>query len=213
MRTTEIETFEKNPGQVSVAGLMEIILGGDTEKQVREVCAAYGEGRGDRLPIGAADFRDLMWAGLTKARAIKLAAAIELGRRVYGHGPEEMKQMGQPKNIAKYFMPMLRYEKVEHFMVLYLDNKLQMLGVQEIAKGNVKCCTVDMAEIMRWAIRYGAVGMVLVHNHPSGDTEPSKDDKDLTKAVAAAANLLDLEVYDHIIIGENYFSFHDNGLM
>lgn len=198
---------------ISTAALMEIILGPKSESVVREVCTAYGEGKGDKLPLGGADWRDFVNMGLTKSRAMKLAAAIELGRRLYGRAPARRAHMNDAQRVAEHFKPLLRYESIEHFYVMFLDNQLHNLGTVEIAKGGLTQCTVDLAQIMRWALRYNARGMILCHNHPSGDTAPSQDDKDLTVSVKRAAETLDIDVYDHVIIGEGYYSFQENGLI
>lgn len=102
-------------------------------------------------------------------------------------------------------MEKLRHESQEHFLICFLNVKNKLLGYKEISIGNMNAASADIKEGMRWALRYKAYNIILIHNHPSGDPEPSRADIGVTKAFSDAAKLLDMSVLDHIIIGDGIF--------
>jgi len=118
------------------------------------------------------------------------------------------------KEVFDYLYHTLRDLKREKFKVLFLDSKNQILEEKTLFEGTVDSSAVYPREIMKDALRYNASSLIFVHNHPSGDPEPSACDRDLTRELVFAANLMQLRVLDHIIIGNNrYFSFADKGLI
>lgn len=211
--------FESHPELSSLQELITIILGGKTAGIAREVVKEYGtelrNGDTDTSLMGSAEFHDLMCIkGMTKSRALKLCAAIELGNRLASQSSRRYVNLGSPENVYLYFGPKLRWKEQEHFVVAYVNVKNRMLGYKEITKGNLNAAPVDIKEVLRWGIRFKAYGLILIHNHPSGYCEPSKEDTDITKAFASAARLLDMEVLDHVIIGSgSYVSLHERGTL
>ena len=105
-------------------------------------------------------------------------------------------------------------EKKEIFKVMFLDGKNRLIEAEDLFEGSLTSSVVYPREIMKKAIKYDAANLIFVHNHPSGDPDPSPSDKDITKELLFAGNLLQIKVLDHIIIGDNkYFSFADEGLI
>ena len=123
-------------------------------------------------------------------------------------------KMKNPKSIADYYMEQLRHAKQELLMCAFFDSKNNFLGDVVISKGAVNYSYVSPRDIFRYAFDYEAVMFILLHNHPSGDPIPSEDDLRVTKRIEKGAQLLQLELVDHIIIGDNtYFSFKENELI
>lgn len=113
---------------------------------------------------------------------------------------------GSPENVSRFFMERLRHETQEHFCVAYTNVKNRLIGWKEISIGGLNAAPADVKEAMKWAIRFKAYGLILVHNHPSGYPEPSKEDIELTKNFAEAAKFVDCEVLDHVIIGDGFYT-------
>ena len=210
--------FDERAKIASLYDLLAIIIGGDAEKSlakagnvVRECVDAYG---GEYTALSSADWRDfVVSAGLTKTAAIKVAAAIELGKRLdASHDKRTRENFGRPENVARFFMERLRHETQEHFCVAYTNVKKRLIGWKEISIGGLNSAPADVKEAMKWAIRFKAYGLILVHNHPSGYPEPSREDIALTKNFSKAAKFIDCEVLDHVIIGDGiYTSLHARG--
>lgn len=209
--------FESHPELSSLQELITIILGGKSSEIACEVVNEYGADTSDRERdsslLGNAEYHDLMAIkGMTKTRALKLCAAIELGNRLASQSSTRFVSLSSPEKVYRFFSPKLRYKEQEHLVVAYTNVKNRMLGYKEITKGNLNAAPVDIKEALKWGIRYKAYGLILIHNHPSGFTEPSKEDEDITKAFVSAARLLDMEVIDHVIIGSgSYVSMHERG--
>ncbi|KXB91772.1 putative DNA repair protein RadC [Veillonellaceae bacterium DNF00626] len=155
---------------------------------------------------------DFLSYGLTKAQATKAAAVINLANRISSLSPKQV-LMRTPEKVFNHF-EYLKAEEQEHFIVCFLNIKNRLLGYKEISIGNLNAAPADIKEAMRWALRFKAYGLILVHNHPSGDPEPSRADIHLTKAFAKAANLLDMTILDHLVIGDDIFvSFQERGYL
>lgn len=155
---------------------------------------------------------DFLSYGLTKAQATKAAAIIKLSNRISSLAPKQI-LMRTPEKVFKVF-EYLKAKEQEHFIVCFLNVKNRLLGYKEISIGNLNAAPADIKEAMRWALRFKANGLILVHNHPSGDPEPSQADIHLTKAFAKAANLLDMTVLDHLVIGDGIFiSLQERGYL
>jgi len=123
-------------------------------------------------------------------------------------------QLKSSKAIFDYLYQSMQKNKKEIFKVMFLDGKNKLIETEDLFEGDLTTSAVYPREIIKKAIKYDAVGLIFVHNHPSGDPEPSHSDKDITKKLVSAAKLMGLEVLDHIIIGDNkYFSFADDGLI
>jgi DNA repair protein RadC len=151
--------------------------------------------------------------GLGEAKAATLKAAIELGRRMSLQEPEARATIGSPADAAALVQFEMGALEQEHLRAIILDTRNQVLEIAEIYKGSVNAAQVRIAEIFRPAIRRNAPALIVVHNHPSGDPSPSVDDISLTKLVREAGTLLDIEVLDHLVIGQGrYVSMKERGL-
>lgn len=149
--------------------------------------------------------------GMTDKRAEKIVASLEIGKRL-NNARKGRALFNTPQRIADYFMAKLRYETQEYFFVAYLNCKCKVLRIQKIGIGDTAKAPVDIKESMKWAVRLNASAMVLVHNHPSGEPEPSEADIELTKKFVKAGKVLDVQVVDHIVIGDGVFvSLHERG--
>jgi len=152
-------------------------------------------------------------AGIGPARAARLTAAFELGRRALTDWPAGRWSIRSPRDLAdRLILQMGRLER-EELRVVLLNAKNSVLGIQTVYVGNVSTALVRVGELFRDAVRQHAAGLIVVHNHPSGDPQPSPDDLHLTAEAVAAGRLLDVAVLDHLIIGHDaYVSLRDRGI-
>jgi DNA repair protein RadC len=152
-------------------------------------------------------------SGIGEARAVTIAAAMELGRR--------RKSVKTRKNIVKtstdiahFFMAQLEDKLHEVFAVAYLNRANKINHLEVISEGGITGTVADPRIILKKALEYNAVNIVLCHNHPSGSLKPSRADELLTRKIKEAAQLLDMNVIDHIIVSEEgYYSFADEGIL
>ena len=164
--------------------------------------------------IHRAPFEELVRErGLGAAKAAQIKAAIELGRRLARETPQDKPTINSPKDAAD----MVRYEmsvlEQEHLRVILLDTRNHVLDIVEVYKGSLNSSQVRVGEVFKAAVRRSAASVIVVHNHPSGDPTPSPDDVAVTRAFVQAGKLLDVEVLDHLIIGEGqWVSLKERGL-
>lgn len=140
--------------------------------------------------------------GIGQAKAVTVLAAVELGRRIAQLAPAEQTKIGTPEDLAKEMMPRLTGIDHEQLWVLSLDTKHQVVRSTLVYRGSVNAAQVRIAEIFKEAIRANLPAIALAHNHPSGDPTPSANDISLTADLVRAARLLDIELVDHLIIGD-----------
>ena len=153
--------------------------------------------------------------GMSKVKAIELLAAIELGRRVYSNvNYNDLIYLTDPSSIINYFHDIYNYEKQELFYVIYLDNQKKYIDKKLLFKGTVNFSLVHPREIFKEAYLFSASYIICIHNHPSGNASPSKNDMAITKRIKAIGDMHGIGLLDHIIIGHgNYYSFYeDNNL-
>lgn len=159
--------------------------------------------------------RDLMqFSGIGQIKAIQLKAVAELSRRIAKTRSGYNLKLDNPKSISNYYMEQLRHEKQEYLIGAFFDTKNNFLGDAILSKGSVNYAYVSPRDIFRYAFDFEAVLIILLHNHPSGDPTPSDDDIRVTKRIEKGAQILQLQLVDHIIIGDNnYFSFREHELL
>lgn len=151
--------------------------------------------------------------GMTDLQAKKVAHAIELARRVCqaSSGPKTLVTSSKD---AFEMLKHLKFENEECFNVIFLDRRSKVIGIEEIHRGGMAAVVVDPKVIFRKALGHRASAVILCHNHPSGDPAPSMEDIRLTEKARAGGQLLDIQVLDHVIIGDDrYYSFADDGKM
>lgn len=119
---------------------------------------------------------------------------------------------GSPAKVAR-MLAFLKAESKEHFLALHLDNKNRLLCLDRVSVGSLNASIVHPREVFKSALLSSAAALVLVHNHPSGKTEPSREDREVTDRLRQAGEMLGIAVHDHLILGDDYFSFAEHGLL
>lgn len=149
--------------------------------------------------------------GIGKVKAITLLSAIELGKRVYQDKRLYNYKINSSKDIYNYIKDKLKYKKQEYFIVLYLDSKNIVIDSKTLFKGTLDKASVHPREIFKYAYINSSKSIILIHNHPSNNTFPSKDDIILTKNIIDIGKIMGIKVIDHVIVGNNnYYSLYDN---
>lgn len=151
--------------------------------------------------------------GVGEAKAATLKAAIELGRRLMLEAPEERPTIHSPADAAALVMYEMGALEQEHLRVMLLDTRNRVQDIVELYHGSLNASMVRVGELFKPAVRRNSASILVVHNHPSGDPTPSPDDVTVTRAMVAAGKLLDIEVLDHLVIGQGRFvSLKERGL-
>ena len=151
--------------------------------------------------------------GLGDAKAAQIKAAIELGRRLTLESPEERPTINSPADAAALVSYEMSALEQEHLRVLLLDRRNRVLETVEVYKGSVNSSQIRIGEVFKEAIRKNSSAIIVIHNHPSGDPTPSPDDVAVTRAIVQAGKLLDVEVLDHLVIGQGkWVSLKERGL-
>lgn len=151
--------------------------------------------------------------GISDAKACQLLAGIELGRRIAALEPNGAPRVGSPDDIAKLYMPEMSAYDREHMRVVLLNTKNQVVGTDELYVGSVNAALVRPAEVFATAVRRNLPAIMVVHNHPSGDPTPSSEDIRLTGQLVEAGRVLDVEVIDHLVMGQGrYVSMRERKL-
>ena len=152
--------------------------------------------------------------GIGKVKAIQLKCIAELSHRMARQELHNGLIFRDPETIAAYYMEKYRHEEQEHVLLLMLDSKCMLIGEQVLFKGTVNLSVVSPREIFITALRFQAVSIILLHNHPSGDPSPSKEDLLITERVRSCGEMLGIELADHIIIGDHAaVSFRSQALL
>lgn len=205
------------PGALTTTELVAILVGtGSPEHDALAVAAhllASAEGSLRRL-AGRPPAELLRRGGVGPAKAARLLAALELGRRLAVEPFSAAPRICAPEDVVRLVAPRLRDLTVEEFRLLALDSQSRLLREVLVTRGLLNSSLVHPREVFRPAIAEAAAGVILVHNHPSGDPSPSPEDQAVTRQLVAAGELLDLPVYDHVIVaGDRYTSFATAGLL
>lgn len=197
--------------------LLSIVLGtGTAGRSAPDLAAAVLAESGTTLGgLARRPVSDLARSpGVGQAKAARVAAALELGRRLQEEGRAERHRIRSAADVYRWFAPRLADLSAEEFHVLALDSQSAVLRDLLITRGILNSSLVHPREVFRGAIAEAAAGIIVAHNHPSGDPTPSADDRAVTRQLVEAGRILDLPVYDHIIIGSGrYISFVEAGLL
>ncbi|WP_158322127.1 RadC family protein [Lederbergia ruris] len=152
--------------------------------------------------------------GIGQAKAVQLVAAIELGRRISNLTYDDRYVIRSPEDGANYVMNDMRFLTQEHFVALYLNTKNQVIHRQTIFIGSLNASIVHPREVFKEAFRRAAASIICLHNHPSGDPSPSREDIEVTRRLAECGKMLGIEILDHLIIGDKkYVSMKEKGYM
>lgn len=152
--------------------------------------------------------------GVGRVKAVQISCISELAKRLARSSYEDTLCFTDPASIARYYMEELRHEKQEVMKLLMLNSKAKLIGESDVSKGTVNASVITPRELFIEALQKNAVSIVIMHNHPSGDPTPSREDLLTTKRILEAGLLIGIELLDHIIIGNNcYVSFREKGLL
>ena len=152
--------------------------------------------------------------GIGECKASQILAVVELGKRIGTQSVEEKVKVTSPIDITNLLMEDMRYLKKEYFKVAILDTKNQIITIESISIGNLNSSIVHPREVFNAAIRRSGNSIILIHNHPSGDPTPSREDINITNRIIEAGNIIGIKVLDHIIIGDNkYISFKERNII
>ena len=207
----------KGKGSLSNAELLAILIGsGSGERSAVELSRDVLSAVDDNLhTLSRLSLEELTThKGIGIAKAISIIAAMELGRRWSVCAPEERRTINNSKEASELFLTLIDDPSKEHFLVAYLNQGNKVIKVERISTGGITSTMVDPKVIFKNALLREATALMLCHNHPSGVTRPSAEDKQLTKKIVAAGKIFDITVIDHLIIGEkSYFSFAEHDMM
>ena len=207
----------KGKSALSDSELLAIILGsGNNEDSAvelaRKILASvdYNWQKLSKLSI-----KDLMkFKGIGEAKAISVAAALEIGRRKAAQEIPEKEKVTSVNDLYKIFSQYLSDLQTEEFWAIFLNQKNHVIYKTQISKGGISGTLVDVRVIFRIAIEHFATSVVVAHNHPTGNLTPSQPDISITRRIKEAGDLLDIKLLDHLIVGENsFFSFSEQGLL
>ena len=207
----------KGKSALSDSELLAIILGsGNNEDSAVELARKilssvdYNWQKLSKLSI-----KDLMkFKGIGEAKAISVAAALEIGRRKAAQEIPEKEKVTSVNDLYKIFSQYLSDLQTEEFWAIFLNQKNHVIYKTQISKGGISGTLVDVRVIFRIAIEHFATSVVVAHNHPTGNLTPSQPDISITRRIKEAGYLLDIKLLDHLIIGENsFFSFSEQGLL
>jgi DNA repair protein RadC len=207
--------LKKGAGALSNSELLAILLrtgtnGTSAIDLARKVLEKFGTFRN----MAQTDSRDWKeFKGLGSAKIAHIQAALEIGRRYRQDEVSIVKQkITSVKDVVYIVMPQMRDLKTELFKMVCLDSNNKIIDISDVACGTVNRAMPIVREIIHSALQKFAVSMICVHNHPSGDPKPSTEDRDFTRELCQAGNVMQVKILDHLIIGDNqYHSFADSG--
>jgi DNA repair protein RadC len=208
---------DKGKASLSDAELVAILIGsGNKQESAVALCKRIFISVDNNLnALGKLSIKQLMeFKGIGEAKAITIAAAMELGRRRRGEDALYQQKITSSKSVFELMQPVLGELPHEEFWIIYMNNSNKVIQKDQLSKGGITGTLVDVRLVLKKALEVGATGIILVHNHPSGTLKPSEADKKLTQKLKMAGESLDIKVLDHLIITEKaYFSFADDSLL
>jgi DNA repair protein RadC len=203
------------PQALSTTELLAITLrtgvGGENVLRLAERLLAHF---GGLAGVARASVKELCGVrGIGPAKAVEIKAALEIGRRLLAMSPEERPRVTSPADAANLLMAEMMLLEQEHLRLILLDTRNHVLQIPTVYVGSLNTSVIRVGELFRAAIRENAAAMIVAHNHPSGDPSPSPEDIHVTRQIASAGKLLDIELLDHVIIGRQRFvSLKERGL-
>ncbi|WP_289038929.1 DNA repair protein RadC [Zobellia russellii] len=207
----------KGRSVLSDAELIAILIGSGSRNEsavelAKRILASVNNNLNE---LGKLSIKQLMaFKGIGEAKAVSIAAALEVGRRRRGEEAQKISKINSSKDVFDLLQPQIGELQHEEFWILYLSNANKVLHRAQLSKGGLTGTLVDVRIVMRQALEQGAVGLILSHNHPSGTLRPSEEDRKVTQKLKRAAAALDIKVLDHLIITQkDYYSFADEGIL
>jgi DNA repair protein RadC len=206
----------KGKSSLSDSELLAILIGsGSKNESAVQLCQRILFSVDNNLnQLGKLSIQKLTeFKGIGEAKAITIAAALELGRRRRTEDAEELKKITSSKAVFEIMQPIIGELPHEEFWILYLNNSNKVIHKSQLSKGGITGTVVDSRIVFKTAFEQNATSIILTHNHPSGKLVASDADKEITQKLKMAGKQLDIIVIDHIIITENgYYSFQDEGI-
>ncbi len=207
----------KSPGALSDSELLAILItNGNKEKTAVDLAREVLQlGKNNLNELGKLSINELTKVkGIGKAKAVIIAAALELGRRRQASGFLGKSVIKDSRDIAAYLQVLLKDYNKEVFAVVFLNRANKINHFEIVSEGGITGTVADPRIILKKALQENAVSLILCHNHPSGNLKPSRADEELTAKIKEAARFLDIKVIDHVIVSEEgYFSFADEGIL
>jgi len=199
--------YARGAGEISLQELLAIVIGGGTRGAGASMLALRLLGEfGGVVALGRSGVDELRRVpGIGFARACQLVAAFELGKRFARESRAGGSAIREPGDIARLFMDEMKDYDREHFKAAFLNTKNQIIKVVTVSIGSLNASIVHPREILKPAIASSAASIVLVHNHPTGDPSPSREDIEFTRRFARCGELIGIELLDHIVIGADRF--------
>ena len=208
---------QRGRSALSNAELIAILIGSGSREESavqlsKRILASVDNNLND---LGKLSIKQLMkFKGIGEAKAITIAAALEIGRRRRGEEVVAVNKITSSAIAYELLQPILGELQHEEFWILFLNNANAVLHKEQLSKGGMTGTLVDVRLVLKLALEHGAVGLILAHNHPSGTLKPSSADKQLTHKLKLAAQALDIKVLDHLIVTQKaYFSFADEQIL
>ncbi|SHI66601.1 RadC family protein [Flavobacterium haoranii] len=206
----------KGKSSLSDSELLAILIGsGSRNESAVQLCQRILASSQNNLNLlGKLSIQQLMnFKGIGEAKAISIAAALELGRRRREEEVIELKKITSSKAVFDIMQPLIGELPHEEFWVLFLNNSNKVIYKTQISKGGITGTIVDIRIVFKFALEHNATSIILSHNHPSGKLQASEADIQITKKIKEAGKNLDIQVLDHVIITEkSYYSFVDEGI-
>ncbi len=209
--------LERGAAALSDAELLAILISSGTREKSavdlgRELLNTVDNNLNSLGKLSVADIKKLH--GIGDARAVTIIAALELGRRRKLTEVPDVPQIKSSRDVADIFQPLLADLAHEEFWILYLNRSNRVIHRMKLSQGGVSGTVTDVRLVMKKAIEYLASGIIVCHNHPSGNLNPSESDSKITQKIKEAGSLMDIQLLDHLIISDkDYYSFADNGLL
>jgi DNA repair protein RadC len=209
--------YAKGTSSLSDAELLAILIGSGTRNRSavdlgRELLSLVGNNLNSLGKLSIQELKKIH--GIGSARAVTIAAAMELGRRRKLAELPENPQIKCSRDVFDLLSPLVSELPHEEFWILFLNRSNRVMNRMKLSQGGVSGTVTDVRIIMKKAVEFLASGIIVSHNHPSGNLNPSESDTKITQKIKEAGALLDIQLLDHIIIAENdYYSFADNGLI
>ncbi len=208
--------LSKGKSALSDSELLAILIGsGSRNESAVQLCQRILASSNNNLTqLGKLTIKQLTdFKGIGEAKAISIAAALELGRRRKLEDPFELDKISSSKSVFEIMHPIIGDLMHEEFWVLYLNNSNKVVHKTQISKGGMAATIVDVRIVFKFALEHNAMSIILTHNHPSGKLMASEPDIQITKKIKLAGQHIDIKVLDHIIITDKgYYSFNDEGI-
>jgi len=207
--------LEAGPGALSNAELLGILFGiGNREKTAVELASEVISTHGDLLGLHNVTVHDLVQTrGVGQAKACIILAALEFGKRLGRVRNPGRAVISSPADVESLLRGRIANLDRENFVAVLLNTKNEVLECPTISVGTLSSSLVHPREVFKPAIRASAAGIILAHNHPSGKVEPSREDRDVTRRLVGAAEIIGIEVLDHVILGDGYFSMKEHAML